>query len=258
LTGGARHAVLLEPSEDGESVSDAWITWATHQPLLSVPDPYVILDMPRSGGAPYARPAEAQRALWRDLDALLLEGDQQGRRPWAFEDLPMSLLDALRVRAYGFDQDGQQTDRSWFEATTPEILAWQEGVTDAGDVMARHFRDCHKAAEDVADRLEYAAKVAWKLATDPPKDPTAKLKLDHKHPGPWARQALGQFWPAAERTFWGLLTPEQAESTAVFAPFVDVALAALDSAMGSARADLRGARARSRARGTIRALARAA
>jgi len=255
LTGRARHAVLLEPSADGEAVTDAYVTWSTRQPLQAVADPYVILDMPQAGGgAPFARAADGQRAVWRDLDALLLKDGGQGSRPLVFDHLPYPLAAELRVRAYGFDQDGKQIDRGWFEATTPPVLGWQEGVSDAGDQMALHVELCHRAAEAVGGRLEYAAKLAWKLTTDPPEDPAAKVKLDRKRPGPWARPAVGHFWPAAERTFWRLATPQQLDAP-VYQVFVDVALESLDAAMGSSRADLRAARARARARAAIRAVA---
>lgn len=255
LTGRARHAVLLEPSGDGTAVADAYVTWATHEPAQTTPDPHVVLNASRTGGPPYARMADGQRALWRDLDALLLKDDGQGQRPWVFEDLPYALAPDLRVRAYGFDQDGQQRDRGWFEASTPPVLAWQEGAGAVGDLMAWHVCACHEAAEAVGSRLEFAAKLAWKLTTDPPEDMSAKVRLDPKHPGPWAPQAKGRFWHEAERTFWALLTPEQAESGAdAHEPFVRIALSALDAVMGGARADLRGARARARARGAIRTL----
>lgn len=256
LTGRARHAVLLQSSADCATVTDAWVTWGTHEPPSEVADPHVVLNMPRSGkGAPFARPADGQRALWRDLDALLLMDNGQGKRPLAFENVPFRLASELGVRAYGFDQDGQQRDNCWFEATTPTILAWQEEMGDLGVLMAAYVSECRDAAEKVGDRLDYAARLAWKLATDPPRDPSAKVRLDRDHPGPWARQATGHFWPAAEQVFWGLLTPEQAErGSQPYEPFVRAALDALDAAMGIDRADVRAARARVQARRVIRAV----
>lgn len=253
LTGRGRHAVLLVPSADRTKVTDAYVTWSTHQAAQAVPDPHVILDMPKAGGVPFARMADGHRALWRDVDALLLKGDGQSKRPLALEDLPYALAPELRVRAYGFDQDGQQRDAGWFEATTPQVLQWQEGMSDEADAMALHVGRCHKAAEEVGERLRYAALLAWKLTTDPPDDPTEKVKLDYKKPGPWARQAAGHFWPEAERVFWRLAAPEEITASA-YQPFVEAAMDALDATMGGARADIRGARARSRARAAIRAV----
>lgn len=250
LTGRARHAALLMPSGDHISVTDAYVTWSTHQPPPATPDPYVVLDMPKAGGAPYARPADGQRALWRDLDALLLTGSPQAKRPYIFEDLPRALRPALRVRAYGFDQDGQQKDHGWYEATTPPVLGWQQ---DTNEEMALHVARCHQAAEEVGGRLQYAARLAWKLTTDAGDDPSVKVRLDAKKPGPWAGQALARYWPAAEGVFWQLARPEQCE-VPPHAPFVRAALNALDEALGSARVDVRAARARSRARATLRSL----
>lgn len=192
LTGRARHAVLLEPTEDRTHVRDAYITWATHQPAVAARDPYVILDMPKAGGAPFPRAADAQRALWRDLDALLLRTtDGESSRPWILDSLPRDLIQQLRVRAYGFDQDGQQRDRGWFEATTPPVLDWQEEVNDE---MAYRVNRCHRVAEEVGGRLDFAARLAWKLATEPGDDPSAKVKLNPKKPGPWAKAATRGFW----------------------------------------------------------------
>lgn len=250
LTGRARHAVLLEPSADRTEVADAYVTWSTHEPPPTAADPYVVLDMPKTGGAPFARPADGQRALWRDLDALLLKGDGQAQWPSSFEHLPPPLRPTLRVRAYGFDQDGQQRDSSWYEATTPPVLHWQ---VDVNERMALYVARCHQAAEEAGDRLQYAARLAWKLTTDPADDPSAKVKLDPKKPGPWAGRALAYYWPAAEREFWRLVTLEQCD-TPPHGSFVEAALRALDEAIGSDRADVRLARARIRARASIRAV----
>ncbi|WP_431315655.1 type I-E CRISPR-associated protein Cse1/CasA [Streptomyces murinus] len=253
LTGRFRHAVLLVPSRDGREVTDAYITWSTHEPAPEVQDPYQILDR-RKDGEFQAREADAARALWRDLDSLLLKDSRQDtQRPPALEGLPSSLLPVLRVRAYGFDQDGQQKDSVWFRSTTPRVLTWLE-ENDAE--MAHHIKRCHAAAEQVGERLDFAARVAWKAATDSNVDlsPKAKIKLDARKPGPWASAALNRFWPGAEAEFWKLTEPG-GRSEQPIKPFVHAALAALDEAIGQAnRADIRVARARHRARSMILAL----
>ncbi|MFE0463870.1 type I-E CRISPR-associated protein Cse1/CasA [Kitasatospora sp. NPDC058965] len=252
LTGRFRHAVLLVPSADRRTVTDAYVTWSTHQPPSAAADPYVIRDMPRKGDTPFARPADGRRALWRDLDALLLRtGDRQAQRPRILDSLPSRLRQELRVRAYGFDQDGQQRDNGWYEATTPPVLRWQREVHPE---MAYYVDRCHQFAEQVGDRLDFAARLAWRLTTEPPKDPAAKVKLDRKKPGPWRDVAMRHFWPEAERVFWQLVTPEQCDASPE-RPFVSAALDALDGAIGTAaRADVRVARARSRARAALFAL----
>ncbi|WP_369185400.1 type I-E CRISPR-associated protein Cse1/CasA [Streptomyces sp. Y1] len=251
LTGRSRHAVLLDPTEDRTQVRDAYVTWATRQPVASAADPYVILDMPKGDGQPAPRLASGQRALWRDLDALLLRTtDGRSRRPPILEKLPRDLLPQLRVRAYGFDQDGQQRDRGWFEATTPPVLGWQQEVDER---MAFRVDRCHRAAEDVGERLDFAARLGWKLATEPGGDPSAKVKLNAKKPGPWAEAALRRFWPAAERVFWWLVEAED-RPVDPYRPFVEAALTVLDETIGTARGDLRVARARNRARAALLAL----
>ncbi|MGD3109459.1 type I-E CRISPR-associated protein Cse1/CasA [Streptomyces sp. YGL11-2] len=255
LTGRFRHAVLLVPSTDRSEVIDAYITWSTHEPRQTARDPYLVLDRDKEGHL-QAREAEGARALWRDVDALLLKDtSHRSLRPHSLNSLPPRLRPHLSVRAYGFDQDGQQKDTTWFEATTPPILQWQE---EADARMARHMARCHRAAEDVGSRLEYAARLAWKLATDTSAASATKVKLDGKKPGPWATAAMSRYWPAAEREFWRLADPARCD-TPPLAPLVKAALAALDDAIGPVnRADIRVARARTRARSAVRALLRAA
>ncbi len=112
LTSRFRHAVLLGSSPDGRTVTDAWITWAWRQPSAEISDPYLIYDTAKDRAGMRARSARLDRAVWRDLDALLMEdtGSGTSRRPAVFTtllDAPQDVLDALRVRAIGFDQDGQ-------------------------------------------------------------------------------------------------------------------------------------------------------
>lgn len=255
LTGRFRHAALLVPSEDGRSVTDAYLTWATHAPARRVQDPYQVL-VRRKDGNFQPREADGNRALWRDLDSLLLKETRHGTaRPQVLERLPHHLLPELRVRAYGFDQDGQQKDSVWFRATSPRVLRWLE-ENDAR--MAHHVRRCRTEAETVGERLEFAAKVAWRIATDSTADPSPKagVKLDAHRPGPWASSASARYWPAAEREFWHQVNAG-ADTADVTRPFVAVALSALDDAIGqAARADIRVARARHRARHLLLALLR--
>lgn len=253
LTGRFRHAVLLVPSSDGRSVTDAYITWSTHERAQHVRDPYQILER-RKDGEFQPREADASRALWRDLDSLLLKDSRPDTlRPPCLEGLPRTLLPALRVRAYGFDQDGQQKDSVWFRSTTPPVLRWLE---ESDAEMAHHIGRCHALAEQVGDRLDFAARIAWKIATDSSVDlsPKAKIKLDARKPGPWLSAALTRYWPKAEEAFWELAGPDRLADQVV-KPFVHAALTVLDEAIGPAnRADIRVARARHRARSLLLAL----
>ena len=254
LTGRFRHAVLLVPSDDCRSVTDAYITWSLHGPRQAGHDPHTILDRGKDGEL-RVREADGGRALWRDVDALLLmDGTHTTVRPPHLNSLPPQLRSALCVRAYGFVQDGKQTDTSWFEATTPPVLKWQE---EADPRMARHLARCHDAAETVGARLDYAARLAWKLATDAAAVSAPKVKLDRSRPGPWAGAALRRYWPVAEREFWEMADPHKCDA-APLPPLVNAALDALDAAIGpGSRADIRVARARNRARIALRALLRA-
>jgi CRISPR system Cascade subunit CasA len=251
LTGRFRHAALLMPDAEGRQVVDTFLTWATHAPPLEVRDPFTVRYR-RKDGTWDDREADASRALWRDLDALLLKDSAvDSQRPPALDGLPGRLLPALRVRAYGFHQDGQQKDTSWFQATTPPVLDWQE-ETDPG--RAAQVSRCHRAAEDIAARMEFAALVAWKAATDPEAAEAERVKVDRRKPGPWAAAAVRAYWPAAERRFWETLNAADT-ATGGETLFVDEALAALDRAIGAGtRADLRVSRARNRARNMIQAL----
>ncbi|MEV0641660.1 type I-E CRISPR-associated protein Cse1/CasA [Streptomyces sp. NPDC050619] len=255
LTGRFRHAVLLVPSVDRTAAVDAYITWSTHEPKPTARDPYVILDRGKEGQL-NVREADGARALWRDVDALLLmDSSQPALRPHSLNSLPPRLRRRLSVRAYGFHQDGKQTDTTWFEATTPPILHWQEEIDPR---MARHLARCHQVAEEVGERLQYAARLAWKLATDASVAATDTVKLDRRKPGPWAAAAVGRYWPVAEREFWQLAHPDRCDTPAL-PTLVTAALTALDEAIGAAnRADIRVARARTRARAYLRVLLRAA
>lgn len=257
LTGRARHAVLLVPSADRQQVVDAYLTWSTHTPPDKTLDPFVIGDTSPRGDAPKARPADGARATWRDLDSLLMKtGTVDGKRPRVFEKLPRRRLGELRVRAYGFHQDGQQRDTVWYEATTPPVLQWQQpDPEDADDHEAAlaaetavRVNDCHDFAEKVGASLEYAAMLAWKLTSLGGAEPDAQVKVEKKRPGPWAVRASCTYWPRAEQEFWRLMRPEHREEP-LHQPFVAAALDALDAAIGpTPRADLRVARARARAR----------
>jgi CRISPR system Cascade subunit CasA len=79
-------------------------------------------------GNRYPRPADSGRALWRDVDALLLidpPGLAQPKRPAVF-DWADEVSTELRVRALGFEQDGQAKDPRFVDGVTSPILAFVE------------------------------------------------------------------------------------------------------------------------------------
>jgi CRISPR system Cascade subunit CasA len=193
LTGRFRHAILLAPSTDGATVTDARITWAWRQPSPGIPDPYLIYDTARNTGVPYARYARLHRAVWRDLDALLLQdtGTGASRRPLVFTtvlDEPAEVTAALRVRAIGFDQDGQTIDRQWFTATTPPVLTTAE---DGQYRLGYPMRAAREAAERVGQNLQNALRRAW-AAVD-------------AGDGPWEARGMTGYWAGAEDRFWQMV-----------------------------------------------------
>ncbi|RNL86730.1 type I-E CRISPR-associated protein Cse1/CasA [Halostreptopolyspora alba] len=218
-----RHALLLRPSADGGEVTDAWITWAWRQPGPEVRDPYVIYDTSRSG-AIYARYAEAERAVWRDLDALLLKSSADGatRRPeildWCGPNagLPSEVRERLSLRAFGFDQDGQTRDKQWFSTTTPPVLRWLADE-DAGAAPESTLRIT--TARDAAERSGRALRAVlingWQATTGVAEGA-----------GPWLRRGLTRYWQRAEREFWKIAFDET--RTAPGNTFIHTAVEAFD------------------------------
>lgn len=208
LVNQSRHAVLLGPSPDGSHVVDAWVTWAWRERGAEPPlDPYLIHQTSKEGRV-YPRPASAERAVWRDLDALLDEGAEGRYRPTLLDrctarsGVPGDLRDALRLRAFGFDQDGQTRDKQWFTATTPAVLRWlQERDEDATDSArtVRRIGLSRKAAEAVGHRLGTVLKDAWKASNSPPGgSPTESGS------GPWLHRGTSRYWSSAEPVFWDI------------------------------------------------------
>uniref|UniRef100_A0AAU2HF14 Type I-E CRISPR-associated protein Cse1/CasA n=2 Tax=Streptomyces TaxID=1883 RepID=A0AAU2HF14_9ACTN len=271
LTEQYQHAVLLQPSEDGQGVVDATITWGLRHNRPAHRDPYLIWDE-RKDGQIYPRDAAAERALWRDLDALvLLRRGDSGRRPLIFDglggdQLPPAVFRELRVVAYGFDQDGQTRDRTYFSATTPRLFALlNTSDSDTDTALAHGAKQAREAAEKAAWHLSTALRSAWRTYTTPftQEHPTQQVMTSAqpatgggakktKSTGPWPDRALAAYWPAAEELFWNLM--EGADFTAVVRLFGEIALHVYDDTTASVAAQPRGARARESARGLVRTL----
>ncbi|MFF3401555.1 type I-E CRISPR-associated protein Cse1/CasA [Streptomyces sp. NPDC002659] len=218
LTGRSRHAILLVPAPDGQHVADAYLTWATQRDRLPATDPFLIHDFKppqpnAKGGAPRCTPrrADADRGLWRDLDALLLASDETSavQRPQAFStlnDLPPELRAQLRVRAHGFDQDGKTQNRTWYTSLTPPIWPWTQEHDPA---RAQRIAECRAAAEDIGKLLATVSTKAWRETTTPP-DQSRPRHKPPKHLPAWTLRTAAQYWPRAEATFWRLLnSPDQ-------------------------------------------------
>ncbi|NAS22179.1 type I-E CRISPR-associated protein Cse1/CasA [Herbidospora sp. NEAU-GS84] len=240
-----RHAILL--SRQDELIEDAWITWAWRQPAIPAEDPYLIYQHNKKGEL-YARGASAARALWRDLDALLMRdvGEERSRRPKVLDlarTLPFDVLDNLRVRAFGFDQDGQTRDKQWFTATTPAVLSLllePEAISGVSRVRS--------AAEEVAQKLRTALRNVW-VALNDPSNGDGKPTRSEIPAGPWRDQGAAHYWPRAERLFWRKV--DARDFTAPAFDFVREALEVYDAITQRAGNTPRARRAVERARGLI-------
>jgi CRISPR system Cascade subunit CasA len=249
LTGRSRHAVLLVPAPDGASVIDAYLTWATRAAPSVARDPYVVIDVGKDGNL-RTRKAEADRAVWRDLDALLRKGGRAHGfyRPPVFDDvgdLPRQVRRRLRVRVYGCDQDGQRTNEQFFTALTPAEL---ERLEEVEPRKAVRVAACHQAAERLGDKLSFAARLAWAETISPPAGDNAKVRLDARNHGPWEAPALRGYWERCEAVFWRLLDNDEEPMR----PFAGLAVEALREAVGNAERRQKGAKAVSHAIAVIR------
>jgi CRISPR system Cascade subunit CasA len=250
LTRRGRHALLLTPSQDGDQVIDARLTWAFLGAPPPAEDPYLIYQRSQQGNW-YARHAEVSRAIWRDLDALLLDDQAASpsrRRPLVIEQatqLPAEIQDRLRLRALGFVQDGKTRDAQWFSGVTPPVLRW---LSERDFQAARGIELTRTAAEAANGRLTRALGVAAN-------EMRLHRTTDHHEPRqgrrqpdtPWTREAAARYWPQAEHLFWRLVTDR------VFADadgaFTRLALSVYDEVTDQALARPRSAKAVVEARG---------
>jgi CRISPR system Cascade subunit CasA len=210
LTRRGRHALLLTPSHDGEQVVDARLTWAFLGDSPPAEDPYLIYQRNQQRDNWYARRAEAARAIWRDLDGLLLDDQAERpsrRRPLVIEQtaqLPLEVQDRLRLRVIGFVQDGRTRDAQWFSGVTPPVLRW----LSERDFQAAHGIELTRTAAEAAElRLARALGVASNevrlhRSADHQQRRAAGRGLD----SPWTREAAGRYWPQAELLFWRLVS----------------------------------------------------
>lgn len=240
LAGRFRHAILLVPSADASAVTDAYLTWAWRQPQGPAEDPYLIYQTSKKGEI-YSRPADLHRALWRDLDALLLEdvGLEHRRRPRVLElaeHLPWDLLDRLRIQAYGFDQDRSQvSDRQWFSSRTPHVFRLLRDSTATSAVSRMR-----QVAERAEQYMERALRTAWDDINGVSED---KGPTKNRREGSWPAQAAARYWPRAERTFWervhSMLEPDPSDGidaidvTATDREFVAIAVSVYDDVTSS-------------------------
>jgi CRISPR system Cascade subunit CasA len=246
LTACSQHAVLLVPADEkGDFAKDAFITWAYRVGRIPRNDPYLIWQISRQGNR-YPRPADSQRALWRDVDALLTHrvGDQDGPQPPPVFETAMGLWPSMRVRALGFEQEGQAKNIQFVEAATPPILGERELLHPSTRPKVARLR---QFGEVYGRRLGRAVRRAYQAYLDDPKADA----------GAWEAQAAARYWPGAEREFWarfGRLDPTGAQPDGGFdidatrSAFLRLSEQAYDTVTATAARTLRGAKAVSDAR----------
>ncbi|MFJ8477671.1 type I-E CRISPR-associated protein Cse1/CasA [Kitasatospora sp. NPDC094011] len=235
LTARSQHALLLVPDATGAFVKDAFITWAYLHKIPREGDPYLIWQSSKEGNL-YARPADSHRALWRDLDALLLKnpaGSARPRRPTVFPDA-LDVSEKLRVHALGFEQDGQAKDIQFVDALTPPVLGLVE--ERGGARIAVEIGRLRVLGERYGNRLDRAVKKAWAGFTE-------ALKV---RDCTWAVDAAARYWPAAEAEFWKRLNEEDFDGAGV--AFRLLAEQAYDTVTYGALGTNRGAKACAAAR----------
>lgn len=191
LTACSQHALLLVPDDsDGQRVRDAYITWAYRSGRIPRDDPFLIWQISQQNNR-YPRPADSRRALWRDLDALLLKdpgGTARPEPPRVFQ-YAAEVSEDLRVRALGFEQEGQAKDIQFVDASTPPVLGFTEDKAPRTAVPVARLR---QLGEMYGRRLDRAIRRAWAGYT-------RDAKAD---PGAWAAEAAARYWPGAETEFW--------------------------------------------------------
>jgi CRISPR system Cascade subunit CasA len=192
-----QHSLLLMPDEDGSNVVDAYITWAWRSKHPRADDPYVAYLFNKEG-EPYPVYSVADRAIWRDLDALILKqraDSRHSRRPAVLEGLAllpfeaMPLLERLRIRAFGYDQEGKVNDYMYFQANTPPVLS---ALLDTE--FQNRVRAAHTDGATVGENLRYRLDAAWRDLVGPPKNMP-----------PWSGSAMAEYWTEAEARFWEMI-----------------------------------------------------
>ncbi|MEU8771961.1 type I-E CRISPR-associated protein Cse1/CasA [Streptomyces griseus] len=242
----SQHALLLLADEDSTHVRDAFITWAYRGERMPREDDYLIWQTSQQGNR-YPRPADAGRALWRDLDALLLQhppaGSAHPQQPRVFRTA-VEVSEDLRVRALGFDQEGQAKDTQFVVASTPAVLGHAENNDPRSVPAVGRLR---QFGEMFGRRLDRAVKRAW-----------ASYVRDAKADGAaWAAEAGARYWPRAEAEFWarfrlldrtGTVVDGGFDPAATRRAFLRLAEEAYDAVTEPVTRTVRGAKAVSQAR----------
>ncbi|WP_432063415.1 type I-E CRISPR-associated protein Cse1/CasA [Streptomyces sp. S1] len=236
LTGRTSHATLLTPQEDHRQITGCRVAWGTATDLPTAIDPYVV---DREKGGPLR--ADRTRAVFRDLDALLLKhrpGSKIAvRRPTVFDsiaDLPPHTLATLGIRALGWDQDKQDKNFGWYAATTPPVCHYLEERDPDGATALATLR-AH--TEATASDLYKALATAWHALNPRRKDDERAA---------FTTPAITRFYALAEPEFW-----KTAENPAQRPAFKRTAIAVFDTATASMATTVRAMDAVAKARAKL-------
>ncbi|MEV8453878.1 type I-E CRISPR-associated protein Cse1/CasA [Streptomyces sp. NPDC052095] len=191
----SRHALLLQPDDRGEHVTDARITWAYRLPG-GFDDPYLVWEhrTVKNEDIRSARPAKASRALWRDLDGLLRHRPPEAGGETTTVEEPRlfataaELTEQLRIRALGLDQN-KSKNIQFVSGLTPSTVGHLTDRIPEAQVAVGRLR---RLGERYGENLVGAVRKAWELYT----------RGDPKQAGKLVPQAEALYWPAAEREFW--------------------------------------------------------
>ncbi|MFF5408474.1 type I-E CRISPR-associated protein Cse1/CasA [Streptomyces misionensis] len=201
LTGRAQHALLLVPDEDRRAAEDVYVAWAWPSALPPVMDPYLNW-LEGAKGQQYAQRAKVGRALFRDVDGLLLPRPPGSARRGplimdAIHDAPAEVLDHVGVAAYGFEQDRERAggERGWYKAVTPAVLRL---LRDEEAANAGRLATVRERAERCADRLVWAVDSVWQ-------ETAVSAGGERAERSPLGMRALAAYWPLAESAFWHVL-----------------------------------------------------
>ncbi len=263
LTGRSRHAVLLQPDAEGQFVRRLKLTWvfdAAGDKMAPAVDPFVMhTHVTDKTGREQIKPvpADADRALWRDIDSLLAhirpsasraadpdapsKSKQKGTTapPQVFKDLSAGIgagpgadvLRSARVRAVSCASK-QASDVLWWAADSPFPL-----FRPAGESALVHatVRAAHTDAESTYALLDRASRQMALAMCAGNRKKAAGMR--------WPMDARRLFWDEAEQVFWQAVADALDGTPHESGRFLTVALAAYDEATAAAAMSPRGMQA---------------
>jgi CRISPR system Cascade subunit CasA len=125
------------------------------------------------------------------MDALLTHrvGEHDGpQTPLVFATAE-GLWQSMRVRALGFEQEGQAKDIQFVDGCTPPVLGKAELLSPATRPAVARLQ---QLGNIYGRRLNTAVRRAWTTYMD---DPKADADT-------WSAEAAARYWPGAETEFW--------------------------------------------------------